>query len=107
MSSGKEESSHASIGPDIVKHVAYLVRLGISEDEALAFSRQFTAIIDYFQMLNEVDTRQTVPATQLTSARSVMRPDEVSPSMDREAFLQNAPHREAGYVRVPMVLGEE
>lgn len=36
-----------------VKHIAFLVRLGISEEEAQKFSRQFSAIIDYFNMLNE------------------------------------------------------
>ena len=95
------------IDTEMVKHIAHLVRLGITEEEARAFSQEFTSIIDYFQVLNEVDTRQTPPATQLTATRSVMREDEARPSMDREEFLHNVPRREGGFVQVPTVLGEE
>ena len=49
-----------TIDAGMVKHVAFLVRLGIQEEEAQAFSHQFTSIIDYFHLLNEVDT-QNVP----------------------------------------------
>jgi aspartyl-tRNA(Asn)/glutamyl-tRNA(Gln) amidotransferase subunit C len=107
MTEKPKREEPTTIDAGMVKHVAYLVRLGISEEQARDFSRQFNAIIDYFQMLNEVDTSRTVPATQLTATRSVMRPDKARPSMDREAFLLNAPHREGGYVKVPTVLGEE
>jgi aspartyl-tRNA(Asn)/glutamyl-tRNA(Gln) amidotransferase subunit C len=91
----------------MVKHVAFLVRLGISEAEAQAFSRQFTSIIDYFQMLNEVDTHATPSAAQTSGAELLLREDELRPSMPREEFLRNVPQREGGYVRVPLVLGEE
>lgn len=89
-----------------VKHIATLVRLGISEAEAQAFSAQFSAILDYFQMLNEVDTTEVPPACDFTNAENVLREDVVLPSMDRDAFLENAPQSEGGYVKVPTVLGD-
>lgn len=102
-------SFHATprIDVDMVKHIAFLVRLGITDEEALAFSPQLTAIIDYFNLLNEVDTSEVAPATQLPGLRNVLRPDEIKPSMDRQAFLSNAPACEGAYIQVPMVLGEE
>jgi aspartyl-tRNA(Asn)/glutamyl-tRNA(Gln) amidotransferase subunit C len=96
-----------NIDVDMVKHVAQLVRVGITDEEAAAFSPQLTAIIDYLNLLNEVDTSQTPPATQLTGVRNMLREDEVTPSMKREDFLTNAPQREGEFVKVPMVLGEE
>lgn len=90
-----------------VKHVANLVRLGISEEEAQTFSGQFSSIIDYFNMLNEVDTENVIPASDIANAENVLREDEVKPSMNREEFLKNAPQSERGYVKVPTVLGEE
>jgi Asp-tRNA(Asn)/Glu-tRNA(Gln) amidotransferase C subunit len=36
-----------------------------------------------------------------------MRPDVIKPSMPREDFLKNVPHREGDYVQVPLVFGEE
>ena len=90
-----------------VKHIANLVRLGISEEEAQTFSGQFSAIIEYFNMLNEVDTENVIPASDIANAQNVLREDEVKPSMSREEFLKNAPNTERGYVKVPTVLGDE
>ena len=90
-----------------VKHIATLVRLGISEEEAATFSGQFSSIIDYFNMLQEVDTENIPPASDIANAENVLREDEVSPSMSREEFLKNAPQSERGYIKVPTVLGDE
>ena len=95
------------IDTQTVKHVAYLVRLGISDEEAETFSGQFSSIIDYFNMLNEVDTEHVPPASDLANAENVLREDVVQPSMSRSEFLSNAPQSERGYVKVPTVLGDE
>lgn len=97
----------STIDTKTVKHVANLVRLGISEEEAQTFSGQFSSIIDYFNMLNEVDTEKVAPASDMANAENVLREDEVKPSMNREEFLKNAPQSERGYVKVPTVLGDE
>ena len=96
-----------AIDTKTVKHVAFLVRLGISAEEAQTFSGQFSSIIDYFNMLNEVDTEDVPPASDIANAENVLREDEAKPSMSREEFLKNAPKSERGYVKVPTVLGDE
>ena len=96
-----------TIDTKTVKHIATLVRLGISEEEAQTFSGQFSSIIDYFNMLNEVDTENVPPASDIANAENVLREDVVKPSMSREGFLKNAPQSERGYVKVPTVLGDE
>jgi aspartyl-tRNA(Asn)/glutamyl-tRNA(Gln) amidotransferase subunit C len=96
-----------TIDTKTVKHVAQLVRLGISEEEAQKFSGQFSSIIEYFNMLNEVDTENVIPASDVANAENVLREDEVKPSMDRDEFLKNAPQSERGYIKVPTVLGDE
>ena len=105
----KNHSSQTTINIDTnkVKYVAKLVRLGITEEEAAAFSPQLAAIIDYFNLLNEVETRDTPPASETSTIRSVMRADEVQPSMPRQDFLKNVPHQDGEYVQVPKVFGEE
>jgi aspartyl-tRNA(Asn)/glutamyl-tRNA(Gln) amidotransferase subunit C len=107
MTANQKSQNTFKIDVDMVKHVAFLVRLGISDQEAQAFSKQFTSIIDYFHLLNEVDTSQTPSAAQAGGAQSVMREDEIRLSMPREDFLKNVPQREGGFVKVPLVLGEE
>jgi len=96
-----------TIDTKTVKHIAFLVRLGISEEEAQKFSGQFSSIIDYFNMLNEVDTTDVSPASDIANAENVLREDVVQPSMSRDEFLKNAPQSERGYIKVPSVLGDE
>jgi len=103
MTADSKSPSTFKIDVDMVKHAAFLVRLGISDAEAQSFSKQFTSIIDYFHLLNEVDTTTTPSAAQLTQVENVMREDEITPSMPREEFLQNVPRREGGFVKVPIV----
>ena len=100
-------SSTQTIDTKTVKHVANLVRIGISDEEAEKFSPQFSSIIDYFNMLNEVDTENVPPASDITNNTNVLREDVAKSSMSREGFLKNAPQSERGYVKVPTVLGEE
>jgi len=96
-----------TIDAQTVKHVASLVRLGISDEEAEKFSPQFSAIIEYFNMLNEVDTSEVPPASDITNNANVLREDVVMPSMSREEFLKNAPKVAGGHVKAPTVLGDE
>ena len=81
--------------------------IDISDEEAEKFSEQFSSIIEYFNMLNEVDTDDVSPASDIANAENVLREDVVKPSMSREEFLKNAPNSERGYVKVPTVLGDE
>jgi aspartyl-tRNA(Asn)/glutamyl-tRNA(Gln) amidotransferase subunit C len=96
-----------TIDTKTVKHIATLVQLGISEEEAEKFSGQFSSIIDYFNMLNEVDTDKVPPASDIANAENVLREDVVKPSMSHEEFIKNAPNSERGYIKVPTVLSDE
>jgi aspartyl-tRNA(Asn)/glutamyl-tRNA(Gln) amidotransferase subunit C len=95
------------IDTETVKHIAFLVRLAIQEEDAQSFSDQLTSIIDYFHLLSEVNTKDVPSAAGTFSITNVMRPDDVLPSMSREDFLKNVPHRDGDYVRVPQVFGDD
>jgi aspartyl-tRNA(Asn)/glutamyl-tRNA(Gln) amidotransferase subunit C len=92
---------------DLVKHIAFLVRLGISEEEAQVFGQQFETIIEYFNLLNEADLAGIDPAGQAMQTINLMREDEVQPSLPRDAALANAPEHDGVYVKVPAVTGVE
>ena len=91
----------------LVKHIAYLVRLGISEDEAQAFGAQFETIIEYFNKLNEADLDGVEPARQALQSSNILRDDIPLPSLPRAAFLANVPEHDEIYVHVPAVTGVE
>lgn len=91
---------------ELVRHIASLVQLGLTDEEAEKFVPQLNAILEYFRLLQDVNTEEVPPAFLLPGLRNVLRADEALPGMDREAFLQGAPQRSATYVAVPVVLEE-
>ncbi len=93
-----------SIDQDHVRHIAFLIRLALTEAEVARFSHQLSAIVEYFNRLQEVDVSEVPPYQQPAMSRARLRPDEVGPSMAREDLLANAPQHQDGYVRVPVVL---
>lgn len=89
-----------------VLHVAYLARLGLTEDEVELFREQLSRVLDHFQQLQQLDTAAIPPTAQVTALNNVFDEDVPRPSMDVEDVLHNAPRREENYFRVPAVLEE-
>ena len=87
-----------------VEHVALLSRLELSEQELDKYTGQLDAILEYIDVLNQVDTSAVEPMAHVLEIRNVMRADEVQPSLPREAALQNAPDAEDGFFKVPKIV---
>ncbi|MER3405113.1 MAG: Asp-tRNA(Asn)/Glu-tRNA(Gln) amidotransferase GatCAB subunit C [Chloroflexota bacterium] len=87
-------------------HVAYLARLGLTEDEVELFREQLSRVLDHFQQLQQLDTAAIPPTAQVTALSNIFDEDEPRPSMAVEDVLLNAPRREENYFRVPAVLEE-
>ena len=87
-----------------VEHIAQLARLALSEEEKALYQGQLSAILDYFERLQELDTEAIPPTATVLPLRSVMREDEPKPSSPREDILANAPAAEDGCFEVPAVL---
>ncbi len=92
------------ISRDEVKHVAYLARLGFSEEELDLYASQLANILDYVAKLNELDTSQIEPTYHALQLTNVFREDEVKPSFSVEEVLSNAPERERDLFVVPRVI---
>ncbi|MFW6159421.1 MAG: Asp-tRNA(Asn)/Glu-tRNA(Gln) amidotransferase subunit GatC [Planctomycetota bacterium] len=96
----------AKITRDTVDHVATLSRLALSEDERALFQKQLSKIIDYFEVLNALDTADVEPLSHPLGLRSVLREDAVEPSASREEALSNAPKRTDEAYKVPVVVDQ-
>ena len=91
------------IDQEQVRHIGFLIRMALTDDEVEMFSEQLSGIVDYFDRLAEVDVTDVLPYRQPPMTRAQLREDVVRPSMAREDFLANAPQRSGGYVKVPVV----
>jgi aspartyl-tRNA(Asn)/glutamyl-tRNA(Gln) amidotransferase subunit C len=93
-----------AITRDEVRHVAMLFRMALSDEEIAKFQQQLSQIIDYFQVLQQLDTEGVPPTSHPVSLENVMRPDEPRPSYSPKDILANAPLSERGFFRVRAVL---
>ena len=88
-----------------VLHIARLARLGLSEAEIDKMREQLSDILENFEILQQVNTSDIPPTAQSIALQSVMRDDEVAPSLPPDVILANAPRREGDCFRVRAVLG--
>ena len=101
-----------------VLRVAELAQLELTPDEQQEMLRDLNAILGHVAQLNELDTTDIPPMTQVkdaigadsangTSAEpsgNVLREDQPRPSLDRSAAMAAAPETDGTYFKVPKVI---
>ena len=87
----------------LVKEIASLARLDLTNEETQMFVAQFKDILDYVSILNEVDTDNVPPAYLSSANKSVTREDVIEESVPTEEFLSNAPESKDDYIVIPRV----
>ncbi|MCI0680481.1 MAG: Asp-tRNA(Asn)/Glu-tRNA(Gln) amidotransferase subunit GatC [Gemmataceae bacterium] len=93
-----------SLSIDQVRWVAHLARLELTDDEAATFTRDLTAIVDYVNQLQSVNTDNVEPLAHAVELTNVFRADEPAESLPVDQALANAPRREGDFYAVPAVL---
>jgi aspartyl-tRNA(Asn)/glutamyl-tRNA(Gln) amidotransferase subunit C len=87
-----------------VETIAELAKLSLTDAEKATFQEQLSAILDYAEMLQRVDTTNIPPTASAIPLSNVMRLDEVALSLSNEEALFNAPESEDGSFKVQAVL---
>jgi aspartyl-tRNA(Asn)/glutamyl-tRNA(Gln) amidotransferase subunit C len=87
-----------------VEHVAHLARLSLTDEEIERYREQLSAVLEYAERLNEVDTAAIPPTATVLPLRTVLRPDEPRPSFSPDDILANAPNRDGQFFRVHAIL---
>ena len=92
------------INRDVLDKIAHLARLEFDEKDAGKMMKDMTAIVNWVEKLNEVDTEGVEPLTTMSHEINSLREDEVKPHLDHEEAVKNAPKKDSDYFRVPKVL---
>lgn len=79
--------SLAMLSPDQVKHIAQLARLGLQDNETGKFAQQLVSIFEYIHVLDEVNTDNVEPTSQVTRLENVMRKDGVRRFSTKDELL--------------------
>jgi aspartyl-tRNA(Asn)/glutamyl-tRNA(Gln) amidotransferase subunit C len=96
----------ATLSRKDVEHVAFLARLGLTQEELTRLEGQLNHILDQYAALAELDTEGIPPTAQTIELENILRADETRPSLTRDEILANAPERRGEYFVVPPILGE-
>ncbi len=87
-----------------MKHIAWLARLGLREDEVEKFSFQLSNILENFEILKQVDTGNIPPETHIIPLQNVFREDSVAESYTQADILSNAPKQSEHCFEVQAIL---
>jgi aspartyl-tRNA(Asn)/glutamyl-tRNA(Gln) amidotransferase subunit C len=89
---------------ELLDKIAHLARLELNEKDAEKMMQDMTAIVDWMEKLNEVNTDGVEPLTSMSHEVNALREDEVKNHLTHPDVLKNAPQKDLDYFRVPKVL---
>ncbi|MBI4426957.1 MAG: Asp-tRNA(Asn)/Glu-tRNA(Gln) amidotransferase subunit GatC [Candidatus Magasanikbacteria bacterium] len=93
---------------DQIEEIARLARLELSEKEKKIYAEQLSVVLDYMEMLNEVNTDGVEETCQVTGLEDVVRSDKVveCPPGVEEKIIGNFPEKVGNLLKVRAVFSE-
>ena len=91
------------ISEEQVRHVAYLARLGLTDEEVKRMGEQLGAILDSIEKIQELDLEDVPPTANPVNLTNVFRPDEPRAQLTPEEALSTAPDRVDDLFAVPRI----
>ncbi len=89
------------ISDETIEYVGILAKLDLSDAEKEEAKKDMGRMLDYIDMLNELDTSGVEPMSHVFAVNNVFRDDVVTNGDDRENILKNAPEQKDGAFKVP------
>ena len=84
--------------------IAKLCRVRIEEHETEELSSQLSSILDWVEQLNEVNTDNVEPLSNVSAAKLPLRKDKENSEDQSKDILTNAPEKLENYFVVPKVV---
>lgn len=82
-----------------------LSRIALNPEMEEKITDNIQNILDYMDMLQEVDTKHTKPLTHpIESMHTPLREDVIVDNLPTKEFLENAPQSVGSFVKVPVVI---
>lgn len=88
----------------LIEHLSHLARLHINEKEIESLKGDMQQMIDFVNVLQEVDTSGIEPLLNMASQKNVLRDDVVVENTSKQDILLNAPHKDNNFFKVPKVI---
>jgi aspartyl-tRNA(Asn)/glutamyl-tRNA(Gln) amidotransferase subunit C len=92
------------INKKVIKQIAHLARLELTEDEITSYTKDLDSILEYVKQLNEADTENVEPTSFMVPRHNPLRDDVEKESLPKEKTLQNGPSIKKGFFAIPKVI---
>lgn len=89
-----------------IEWVAELARIKLTEEEQQEMETTLGRILEYMDILGELDLAEVEPTSHVLGYTNVTRPDEPRPSFPAEAVENLAPEWKDGHFQVPRIVQE-
>ena len=92
------------IDKNTILKIAKLTRVKINNNEITELSNQLSSILDWVEILNEVNTDNIEPLSNVSRSKLYLRKDEKNKEDKSNDVLSNAPEKLENYFVVPKVI---
>ena len=92
------------IDKNTILKIAKLTRVKINNNEIAELSNQLSSILDWVEILNEVNTENIKPLSNVSKSKLYLRKDEKNIEDKSNEVLSNAPEKLENYFVVPKVV---
>lgn len=92
------------ISQDQVHYIGRLARLKLDNLEIEQYQKDLNSILEYMEMLREVNTENIHPMHHILNEKNYWREDVPTNTKSPQKILSNAPSREGDYFKVPQIL---
>lgn len=97
----------SELTPDLVRHLASLARIQVTDAEVDRFAEQLSLIVESVAAVNNAVAGDVPATSHPIPMANVFREDVVEPSLTQEQALSGASDSDQGRFRVAAILDEE
>jgi len=97
----------SEITPELVRHLAGLARIEVTDAEVAQFASQLALIVDSVATVKAAVNDQTPATSHPIPMANVFREDTVKPSLSQQQALSGVAESDSGRFKVSAILDEE
>jgi len=89
-----------------VQKISELARIGVTDEDVVNYQKDLSAVLSYFEKLQEVNTEEIEGIGHITGMTNVYRADRAEEFDDegKKIMHDNMPSSQDGYIKVKSVL---
>ena len=91
------------IDNQLLNKLSKLARIKIPDEKREDMKKDLSNIISWMEKLDEIDTSDIPPLTNMPDEINSSREDIIGTHMDRNKMLSNAPDSDSSFIKVPLV----